>query len=131
MSINVKWITTIFVLYTILVMIGAFHPRPPIPDLPVEWNISKVGHFVQYFIFAFIYYLMRRKYGASRKFIYIEIFFIGAFISVATEEIQRFIPGRTQSWWDVVFNLLGFYSFIGVSRMFAMRNDKSRRRDEQ
>jgi VanZ family protein len=105
----------IFIFYAVLVMVGAFYPQPPTPVLPFEFNNSLLVHFCQYFVFAVLYYMMRLKYGANRKFIYIELFFIGAFISVITEEIQRFIPGRNQCWWDVVTNLLGFYSFIALS----------------
>ena len=105
----------IFILYVILVMIGAFHPRPPKINLPKDFGISHYLHFGQYFMMALFYYVLRRKYDTIRKYIYIEIFFIGAFVSVITEEIQRLIPGRTQSWGDVVANLLGFYSFVILS----------------
>jgi len=110
-----KLMVWIFIVYATLVMVGAFYPQPPTPLLPFEFNISLLVHFCQYFVFAVLYYIMRRKFGIDRKFIYIELFFIGAFISVFTEEIQRFIPGRNQCWWDVVTNLLGFYSFIALS----------------
>ena len=105
----------IFIAYAILVMVGAFYPQPPTPDLPFEFNLSILVHFCQYFVFAVLYYLLRMKFSINRKYIYIELFFIGAFISVFTEEIQRHIVGRNQCWWDVVTNLLGFYSFIALS----------------
>ena len=110
-----KLIASVFIAYAVLVMVGAFYPQPPTPDLPFVLNISLIVHFIQYFVFATLYYIMRLKFGMSRKYIYIELFFIGAFISVITEEIQRFIVGRNQCWWDVVTNLLGFYSFIALS----------------
>ena len=113
-----KVIVSIFFLYVVLVMIGAFHPRPPTPELPFEINISLLMHFCQYFVFAILYYIMRMKFCITRKYIYIELFFIGAFISVFTEEIQGYIEGRNQCWWDVLTNLLGFHSFIALSIFF-------------
>ena len=122
-----KWIVSIFIVYTALVMIGAFHPRPPTPVVPFELNISLLVHFCQYFVFAVFYYIMRMKFSMNRKYVYIELFFLGAFISVFTEEIQRHIEGRNQCWWDVAINLLGFYSFIALSVFFNRKRVSNER----
>jgi VanZ family protein len=106
-------------------MIGAFHPRPPNFGIQNTFNAALIVHVVQYFLFAFLYFIMRREFDQSMKCIYMELFFIGAIVSVGTEEIQRVIPGRTHSWWDVIANLFGFYSFILLSILALKKRQKN------
>jgi len=119
--------TIAFFLYMVLVFTMAFYPRLDIPHIPKGISADKIAHLVQYFIFAFLYFKMREIQKVRRKYVYIELFFIGILVSVFTEKIQHLIPGRTQCWFDTLANLLGFYGFI----LFSMLVHRKRKINER
>ena len=115
-------IKVLFFVYAVVVLIFAFYPSLSVPEVSAPFSPDKIAHFAQYFIFAFLYYIYRTSCKAQRKAIFIELFFIGAMISVFTEVIQEFIPGRSKCWWDVLANLLGFYGFIAFKLIRRKKN---------
>ena len=102
----------VFFLYMALVFALAFYPRLAVPQVPEGISADKIAHFLQYFIFSYLFFKMRVTQKVRRREIYIELFLIGILVSVFTEEIQGLIPGRAKCWLDTLANLLGFYSFI-------------------
>ena len=101
-----------FVLFTSLVITMSSIPDLHTPHIPDKLAPDKIAHFIQYFIFAFLYYKFRASRGFAKKEVLIELTFLGIMISIANELYQTMIPGRTFSWWDAMANLSGFAGFI-------------------
>jgi len=117
MKISVASITIIFIAYSLLVFTVSSIPMLPQPDF-VEHIIEadKIAHCLQYFIFSYLYFLLRHSRGVPKKAILIEIFFLGVLIAIGDELHQKPL-GRHFSYWDALADLVGFFGFIGVSAL--------------
>ena len=110
-----KFFAVVFALYTVLAAVLFFSPRVPVPNIPEEIAPDKIAHVVLHIIFSYLFFKMRDAQNIRKKDILLELFFLGIMVSVFTEEIQGFIPGREKSWLDTLANLIGFFSFITFS----------------
>jgi len=114
MSMSIKAVTTVFILYSLLIFTVSTLPILPSVDF-VEHIVSadKIAHCLQYFIFSYLYFLLRRCRGVPKKAILIEIFFLGLLIAIFDELHQKLVH-RNFSYWDALADLVGFFGFITV-----------------
>ena len=114
-----KFYTILFIGYMALVFTVSSIPNLKSPQfLDDKISADKIAHCIQYFIFAFLYFQLRMHQKPTHadkkiysKFILIEIFFIGCLISYF-DELHQIPIGRQFSWWDMLADLVGFYTFI-------------------
>ncbi|MCL1827303.1 MAG: VanZ family protein [Candidatus Cloacimonetes bacterium] len=122
-----KLYTAIFFFYALLVFAVSSYPSLEIPfRLPSRFlQPDKLAHFIEYFIFAALYYLFRRQFQIRQKDILIELFLWAMIIPIFDEMHQLFIPGRSFEWYDVIADMLGFFTFIILNIIIY----KTRRKD--
>ena len=109
-----RFYTISFIIYSIIIFGVSSYPRLAIP-IKLHSSLlepDKIAHFIQYFIFALLYFKFRQNRGIGEKEILCELFFLGMLIPIFDELHQILIPGRTFEWYDVVADLIGFYTFI-------------------
>ena len=111
-----KFYTVAFIVYAVIVFTLSSYPRLNIPiSLHSKFlEIDKLGHFLQYFLFAFLYYKFRLHRGVAVRDVLIELFFLGFIVPLLDELHQIPIPGRTFEWFDVLADVLGVYCFMVV-----------------
>ena len=109
-----QYYTVCFIIYSIIIFGISSYPSLNIPiKLPSSlFQPDKIAHFVQYFIFALLYFKFRLYRNIQEKEILCELFFWGMFIPIFDELHQILIPGRTFEWYDIVADMIGFYTFI-------------------
>lgn len=112
-----KVFSLIFISYSLTVFTVSSIPRLNVPNLPDNISADKIAHFFQYLFFCIIYNKFRSSWDVSSKDILLELFFLGILISIFDELHQIPIPGRQFSWFDVIADLLGFFTYISFRLM--------------
>ena len=111
-----KFYTISFFACATIIFILSSYPRldPPF-TLPSSFlEPDKIVHFLQYFIFSYLYFMFRQSRNIQEKEILCELFFLGIFIPLLDELHQIPIPGRSFEWYDAIADMMGFYIFVTI-----------------
>lgn len=102
---------TCFVVWCVLIFIGTIIPGKSIPlnDLKIS---DKIAHFVQYFIFSLLYYLLHKYRGVPLRKTRNSLLLMSVTLSIITEVIQLGIPNRSFSVYDMMANFCGFLPIV-------------------
>ena len=119
------------IVWVLLIFAAIGMPPEPIKQLGI-WEIphlDKIVHTVLFFVFAVL-----NSYGASRQnfpgtapwYIYLTVFALGIIIGGTTELYQLyFVPGRTASISDMLFNIFGTIFGVFVWVLYLRINGKN------
>lgn len=104
-----------FVLYSLLILYISLRPLDGI-DIRLT-HLDKLVHFLVYAVMAFLAYGVYRAYARPLSL----AFGHTALFGVAIEGLQRFVPARSPSFADVVFNILGSLVALVCIRLLQKR----------
>ena len=113
-----KWLTILFGLFIILVIILADQGKLGILRLLTSHNLDKVGHFILYGILTLLLDLtfLRALPNRSPKLVVVSIGLILALLIGLEEFSQQYFPRRTFDLVDLTFSYLGviFFSWVAM-----------------
>lgn len=95
----------------VILYLGVIFAISSIPHLEVPFKVKYADKFAHTFKYAILGYLLMRALGSARKFsprtsILLSLLFILLW-GISDEIHQGFVPGRTASIFDLLFNLVG------------------------
>lgn len=113
-----KWITVLFTLFILLIIVLADMGRLGILHVLTAHNLDKVGHFVLYGILTLLLdlTLIRALPTHNPRLVVVSIGLILAVAIGAEEFSQRYFPSRTFDLVDLAFSYLGviFFSWLAL-----------------
>jgi len=112
-----KWLTILFALFIILVIVLADMGRLSILGSLTSHNLDKAGHFILYGIMTLLLDLtfFRSLPHLSRKLILVRVGLIFAVLIGLEEFSQRYFANRTFDLIDLTFSYLGVICFSWVA----------------
>ena len=117
-------------LYPVAVAFLCFAKPEDVPQLPTSWfglPADKVGHFIMFFPYPFLAYMVINGDNISivRKLsILVVILCLGAGLAMGTEKIQALLEYREASTDDFIADLAGMASGALIIVLFLTRNKK-------
>lgn len=91
--------------------------QPQLPGLTItwlDWLLKHIGHFGAYAVLALLWWRIIVRSFRDRH-VAAALAFAGAFLYAISDEMhQSFVPGRDASWLDLVIDVFGAASAIGV-----------------
>ncbi|MBW6516218.1 MAG: VanZ family protein [Candidatus Cloacimonetes bacterium] len=124
-----KFLTILFVFWCVIIFLLSVVPTDETPLSSITF-IDKIAHFLQYLIFALLYYFMRSYQQRSAEKIIRELIFLSIIISITNEFIQIPIPGREFCLLDIAANFIGFlvviiYLIMRTKKKKWLRNERN------
>ncbi|PJA29765.1 MAG: hypothetical protein CO189_01365 [candidate division Zixibacteria bacterium CG_4_9_14_3_um_filter_46_8] len=112
-------------LYAILVVCLSSIPQLTAPNIGFEPG-DKVLHFIEYFIFAILWYKALTIALGGRKIpIYKVLLIYGVVFAALDETHQYFVPNRDMDFWDFLADFAGLLSWIGILAIWRKARKKS------
>lgn len=108
------------ILGLILILTATSIPNLDTSDWP---QADKVFHLIAYAVWAFFCMRGLHKSGARGAAVWLLVALAGFLVGAADELHEKFIPGRSVSLYDFMFNALGFAlgMFLGYLRFIKRR----------
>jgi VanZ family protein len=113
------------VVYAGLIFLLSSFPHFP-EQVPPFIGYDKLAHFVEYYFFGILicrWLLNKKNHVVRRRALFVTLLF-GMCYGVTDEWHQSFIPGRTASIWDVLFDAVGIAAAVLTYR-FTMNKNSS------
>jgi VanZ family protein len=106
------------IVWALIIFVATMVPGKTIPNVPI-FGIDKLVHFFIFSMLSFLWlYDLNKNIKSSLASYYVILLSIGYGIFI--EIIQRFIPGRSCSIYDIIANsigvALGYYAFKLVTK---------------
>jgi len=116
-----KWLTFIFAIFILLVIVLADQGKLGFLHMLTSHNLDKVGHFVLYGILTLLLDLtfIRALPNRSLKLVVVSIGLILALLIGLEEFSQQYFPKRTFDLIDLTFSYLGvvFFSWVALKNV--------------
>ncbi len=116
----------LFIIWIVVILAVSSIPDLTITSKNFTW-IDKIAHFVEYGIWAFLFFMMLKQEDKIRnqKSTFLIIIDFGFFLALIDEIHQIFIPGRNVQIFDFIANILGI---IVVLLIFNKKTHRTRKR---
>ncbi|MGL4820258.1 MAG: VanZ family protein [Bacilli bacterium] len=98
---------------------------PVSSDLNLNYLVRKWAHFVSFGLLAVLTYHMFRQFRGTARIAFPAALIWTTFYAMTDEFHQRFVEGRGAQWQDVVIDLFGAITALGL--VFVIRKFRSRR----
>lgn len=110
---NYKLNRIMFIIWALILFTLTSYPKLT-TGAPNIVGIDKVAHFIMYFIFAFLFMRMRKDVNPKPQLRYLLI--LSLIVPIIDELHQIPISGRSFSVWDIVADLMGFFTVYALYR---------------
>ncbi len=109
-----KIFRVISILWAVVIISISSIPRLSVPNIQLGFRLDYIMHFGIYFVLALFIFLWKADkeghFNIKQNLVFIMCLCLFA---IADETHQRWIPGRTFAWQDMVSNMLGLTIAFG------------------